>query len=163
MRYRWHSWLNQITSYWQCKWNNTLMKPVMATLIWSNNDRDVQILGIEKHAHSLQCKIHLWFLALEKHLQIFMLFTDTASKLRTSPCCTWMPTGNYCLSCEPHNLSKDGNINRTIFFNLQLSQGKLPTGENSADVQPELFEEKNQSIQKFLWICTQLEIIIIYQ
>ena len=76
-----------------------------------------------------------------------MLFTDTASKLRTSPCCTWMPTGNYCLSCESHNLSKDGNINRTIFFNLQLSQGKLPTGENTADVQPELFEEKNQSIQ----------------
>jgi len=31
--------------------------------------------------------------------------------------------------------------------NLQPSQGKLATGENSADVQPELFEQKNQSIQ----------------
>ena len=44
-------------------------------------------------------------------------------------------------------LSESEDLKLLPDCNLQPSQGKLATGENSADVQPELFEQKNQSIQ----------------
>jgi hypothetical protein len=42
-------------------------------------------------------------------------------------------------------LSESEDLKLLPDCNLQPSQGKLATGKNSADVQPELFEEKTQS------------------
>ncbi|KAG2644035.1 hypothetical protein PVAP13_2KG400000 [Panicum virgatum] len=44
-------------------------------------------------------------------------------------------------------LSESEDLKLLPDCNLQPSQGKLATGENSADVQPELFEEKTQSFE----------------
>jgi len=44
-------------------------------------------------------------------------------------------------------LSESEDLKLLPDCNLQPSQGKLATGENSADVQPELFEEKTQPFE----------------